>query len=308
MSDLGTKELAEKIWAKDLRTLSRLISDAENQEPRVYSVLDLLYAGLGNAKVIGVTGPPGAGKSSLTACFIKYIREQNKSVAIVAVDPVSPFSGGALLGDRIRLSEHFNDSGVFIRSLSTRGKLGGLSLATRQVVDLLDAYGFDFILIETVGVGQSEIDIRTLADATLLTLVPESGDGIQVLKAGILEIADLFVVNKSDREGADRIVQDLKNVAQMSGKNEGLIFSTSTLDDKSVRNLFAATQDYLIANTNRINEKRKNKTRATVEELLSNFVLTELRDWMGKQQTDGKNPYAFALEFRNSHPKGLLSK
>ena len=308
MSDQAIKEIIEKVKAKELRTLSRLISDAENQEYRVYNVLEFFYEKLGNAQTIGITGPPGAGKSSLTACFIRYVRELKKTVAVVAVDPVSPFTGGALLGDRIRLSEHFNDPGVYIRSLSTRGKLGGLSLATRQVVQLLDAFGFDYIIIETVGVGQSEIDVRKIADLTLLTLVPESGDGIQTLKAGILEIADLIVVNKSDREGADKLVQDLKNMAQMSKKDENQVFSTSTLNDSSVRSLFNAVEKFLSEEKEKIAERRNVRSLSSVREMLTDFVLRELGEWLQKQKTEEANPYKFALEFQRRHPKGSLLK
>ena len=156
---------------KEVRALSRFISRAEDRDPTLYPVLAELFSETGKANVIGITGPPGAGKSSLVNAFVKFAREEKKSVAVIAVDPVSPFTGGALLGDRIRLLDHFNDPNVYIRSLSTRGKLGGLSLATREVVHLADAYGFDYVLIETVGVGQSEVDIRNLADLTLVVQI-----------------------------------------------------------------------------------------------------------------------------------------
>lgn len=308
MTASTAKEWVEKLKARDLRALSRLISDAENQLPHVYEVLKEFHGTTNHSKVIGVTGPPGAGKSSLTGKFVQFARAEKKTIAIVAVDPVSPFTGGSLLGDRIRLVEHFNDPGVYIRSLSTRGKLGGLSLSTRQVVHLLEAFGFDYIVIETVGVGQSEIDIRKLADVTLLTLVPESGDGIQTLKAGILEIADLLVVNKSDREGADRLVQDLKNVAQMSGKDESHIFSTSTLNEPSVRTLFDGVNKFLSAQSGLIASRRKNHSLETVEEIISSLVLKETGAWVKKQSVQEKNPYQFALEFVKKHPEGTLLK
>jgi LAO/AO transport system kinase len=185
--------------------LARAISIVENHRGGYDRLLGALHARLGRARRIGVTGPPGAGKSSITACLARGYRAQGLTVGIVCVDPTSPFTGGALLGDRIRMEDVALDPGVYIRSLATRGSLGGLSAATREVCDVLDAFGIDRILIETVGVGQSELDVARTADTTLVVLVPESGDSIQTLKAGLMEIADVFVVNKGDRPGADRL-------------------------------------------------------------------------------------------------------
>lgn len=301
------KKLEKEFAAKDPRALSRWISLAENRDPAVFKVLKDCFKSLHQAKVVGITGPPGAGKSTLTGCFIRFIREMKKSVAVVAVDPVSPFSGGALLGDRIRLTEHFNDPGVYIRSLSTRGKLGGLSVATRQVVQLFDAFGFDYIIVETVGVGQSEIDIRKIADVSLLALVPESGDAVQTLKAGILEIADLFVVNKADREGAERLVQDLKLLLHMSGKPEDIVFSTTALKDDTVRAFFNAVEAFF--QKSKEIEKRRALTRVeTVRELLLLHVMDEVNTWLTKKTEKVENPYAFVLDFLKSNPKGGLFK
>ena len=186
------------------------MSIVENHRTGFDRLLAVLHPTIGRARRIGLTGPPGAGKSTMTAVLTRALRESDLTVAIVAVDPTSPFTGGALLGDRVRMEAVALDPGVFIRSMATRGSLGGLASATREVCDVLDAYGFDRILIETVGVGQSELDVARAADTTVVVLVPESGDSIQTLKAGVMEIADLFVVNKADRPGADRLRNDLE--------------------------------------------------------------------------------------------------
>ena len=190
--------------------LARAVSLVENRRRGFDEVLGALHARIGRARRIGITGPPGAGKSTLTMRLVQALREQGLTVGVVAVDPTSPFTGGALLGDRIRMEAVALDAGVFIRSMATRGSLGGLAAATRDVADVLDAYGFDRIIVETVGVGQSELDIARTADTSVVVLVPESGDSIQTLKAGLMEIADLFVVNKSDRPGADRLRNELE--------------------------------------------------------------------------------------------------
>ncbi len=190
--------------------LARAITMVENGRPGFEQLLASVHQRLGRAHRIGITGPPGAGKSTLTEALVRAYRSAGRRVAVVAVDPTSPFSGGALLGDRIRMESVALDDGVFIRSMATRGSLGGMAVTTREVCDILDAAGFDRIIIETVGVGQSEMDVSRAADSTVFVLVPESGDGIQTLKSGIMEVADLFVVNKSDRPGADKLVREIE--------------------------------------------------------------------------------------------------
>ncbi|HLU24845.1 MAG TPA: methylmalonyl Co-A mutase-associated GTPase MeaB [Longimicrobiales bacterium] len=204
------RELLARFEAGERAALARLISMVENEREAAAALLDALHPRLGRAHRIGITGPPGAGKSTMTAALVAGYRRAGEQVAVIAVDPTSPFTGGALLGDRIRMNELATDPGVFIRSMASRGALGGLALATKEVADVLDAFGFDRILIETVGVGQSELDIAAAADTTIVVLVPESGDAIQAMKAGLMEIADLYVVNKADRPGAQRLAKEIE--------------------------------------------------------------------------------------------------
>jgi LAO/AO transport system kinase len=202
--DLDLPALIRRIPAGDRVALARAISWVENEAPESGELLDRFFERTGRARRIGITGPPGAGKSTLVTRMAQEYRRRRRTVAIVAVDPTSPFSGGALLGDRVRMSDLAGDDGVFIRSMATRGSLGGVAVHTAQVCDVLDAAGFDRILIETVGVGQSELEVAKTADSTAVVLVPESGDSVQAMKAGLMEIGDLFVINKADRDGAER--------------------------------------------------------------------------------------------------------
>ncbi len=213
--------LAEKILQGDIRAAARLMRDVDDGFSSALPELKTLYPHTGNAYILGITGPPGAGKSTLTDQITASFRQSGRRVGIVAVDPTSPFTGGAILGDRIRMNRHADDEGVFIRSLATRGALGGISRSTGEVVNIMDAMGMDVVIIETVGVGQDEIDIVRMAHTTAVVMVPGLGDDIQAIKAGILEIADVFVVNKADRDGADRTARDLSMMIEMGNRKEG---------------------------------------------------------------------------------------
>ena len=202
--------MLKRFEAGEMRALAQLITMVENRAPESSAIIERIYAKTGRAQVVGITGPPGAGKSTLVNHLIAKYRALGKKIAILAIDPSSPFSGGAVLGDRVRMTDHYKDAGVYIRSLASRGSHGGLSRAAREIVKLLDAYGSDVIIIETVGVGQTELSIMDLADTTVVVTVPEAGDAVQVMKAGLNEIADVFVVNKADREGADRVKAELE--------------------------------------------------------------------------------------------------
>jgi len=207
--------LVDRVLDGDRLALARLMTLVENRDPELPGVMSRLSAHTGRAHVVGVTGPPGAGKSTLVDALIGRLRMGGRRIGVVAVDPSSPFSGGAVLGDRIRMQAHFLDPGVFIRSLATRGSHGGLPRAARDVVRLLDAFGMDVVLVETVGVGQTELDVMRLADSIVVVLVPEAGDTVQVMKAGLLEIADVFVVNKADRDGAMRMASELEQMLHL---------------------------------------------------------------------------------------------
>jgi GTPase len=218
---LDVGELVDNACAGQPRAVARLISLVEDESPHLRAVAAALNPLTGHARVLGLTGPPGVGKSTSTSMLVAAFRERGLRVGVLAIDPSSPFSGGALLGDRIRMHDHATDPDVFIRSMATRGQLGGLAAATPQALRVLDAAGCDVVLIETAGVGQSEVDIVALADTTVVLLAPGMGDGIQAAKAGILEVADVFVVNKADRDGVEETVRDLKNMVAMGRREAG---------------------------------------------------------------------------------------
>ena len=241
MSGISAAAELDKARAGDVRALARLLSLVEDESPQVRSVIRDLLPATGRARIIGLTGAPGVGKSTLTGVLVGAFRATGHKVAVLAIDPTSPFTGGALLGDRIRMQAHATDDQVFIRSMANRGQLGGLAAATPQAVRVLDAAGFDPILVETVGVGQDEVDIASLADSVIVLVAPGMGDSIQAAKAGILEVADLFVVNKADKPDAQQVVRDLRNMIALAHRAEvdwkPPIVSTVAVRDEGIQEL-----------------------------------------------------------------------
>lgn len=274
--------LADRILQGEIRAAARLMRDIDDGFASSFVELKQLYPYTGKAFIIGITGPPGAGKSTLVDQITAEYRQQGKRVGIVAVDPTSPFTGGAILGDRIRMNRHADDGGVFIRSLATRGCLGGVSRSTGDVVNVMDAMGMDVIIIETVGVGQDEIDIVRMAHTTVVVMVPGLGDDIQAIKAGILEIADVFVVNKADRDGADRTARELSMMLEMGGGREcgwlPKVLRTEACRGVGVHELvaeFAAHRQYLFA-SGYINKFIAEKNAAIFSEMLKERLFSSV--------------------------------
>ncbi|KJK37521.1 transporter [Lentzea aerocolonigenes] len=287
------------------RAVARLISLVEQGSSQLPEVAAALAPHTGNAQVVGITGAPGVGKSTSTNALVRAYREQGKRVAVVAVDPSSPFSGGALLGDRVRMGDHATDPGVFIRSMATRGHLGGLSWATPQALRVLDAAGFDVILVETVGVGQSEVEIVALADTTLVLLAPGMGDGIQAAKAGILEIADVFVVNKADRDGADQTARDLKYMISLGRRDrEGPLWRAPVVKTVAARmegldRVVEAIAEHRswMASHGELFERRLRRAGAEIEAIAVERVRTRFGpvDQLAKRVVSGElDPFAAA--------------
>lgn len=282
--------LVQEARAGSPRAVGRLLSLVDDQHHDLPQVMAALAPHTGGAHVVGLTGAPGVGKSTTTNALVRALRDTGKKVAVLAVDPSSPFSGGALLGDRIRMNESASDPGVFIRSLASRGHLGGLSVSTPQAIRVLDAAGFDTILVETVGVGQSEVEVAGAADTTLVLLAPGMGDGIQAAKAGILEIGDVFVVNKADREGADATVRDLRHMIQLGeGSSRGgwrrKVVRASAMNGTGVDDIAAAIAEHLgwLASSGQLRQRRTSRARDEIVAL----VMTRLRARMGDLGSGG---------------------
>ena len=282
-------ELVDKMLAGDQRALARLISQVEQHSPDVPAVMRQIAPRLGNAYCVGITGPPGAGKSTLTDKLTAHARQLGKTVGIVAVDPTSPFSGGAVLGDRIRMQQHYLDAGVFIRSMATRGSYGGVPQAAKGVMKLLDAFGKELIIVETVGVGQTELNIMEAADTTVVVLVPESGDAIQSIKAGLMEIADIFVVNKADRDGAERLQTELRMLMHVHPPYDWWeipVLATHAPKNLGIPELYAAIEAHWqrLESTGQLHARRRAHRRQELLELLQQRLLQRLQQQLAQEE------------------------
>src|SRR5580698_6093386 len=284
-TDSAVRDLVERVCAGDIRSLARAISLVENDAPEASEVLSGCFAHAGDALRIGITGSPGAGKSTLVDRLARAYRAQETKVGIIAVDPSSPFTGGAILGDRIRMQERTGDDGLYVRSMATRGSLGGLAQTTADVAQVIEASGKDVLLIETVGVGQDEIDIVRLADVTVVVLVPGMGDDVQSIKAGIMEIADIFVINKADREGAERVEKEIRAMQSLAGSHElwippvvKTIGTTGEGIDVLVETI-AQMKQWLMAK-GRLEVRRRAYWRERIEAMLRDSLLERARDQM----------------------------
>ena len=272
--------LVSRILTRDPRAIARAISLIENEAPEGATVAGQIFAKTGRAYLIGLTGPPGAGKSTLADRLIAELRKSGKTVGVIAVDPTSPYSGGAVLGDRVRMQAHAEDDGVFIRSMATRGHLGGLARTTAEAATVLDAAGFDVVMIETVGVGQDEVDIVRTADVSIVTIVPGTGDEVQALKAGIMEIADIFVVNKADREGADRTAASIETMLSLgqwpAGEWKPPVLRTVATTGAGVPELVAMIDRYRAETAATLGERRRARAEWRLREVLGRTFMQHL--------------------------------
>ncbi len=295
--------LVDRIKHKDIRALAKAITLVENDDEEKLELLSAIFSMQKKALYVGITGSPGAGKSSLVNRLIEKVRAEGKTVAVIAVDPTSPFSGGALLGDRVRMNKHFVDDGVFIRSMATRGSLGGLARATKDTVRICDAYGFDVIIVETVGVGQSELDIMKIVDTTAVVLTPNSGDVLQIFKAGIMEIADLFVINKADLHGVGKLTALLRELVSMTSNEqyEVPIVKTITTENKGIDELWdhIKTHHRFLYETQEGEKRRVQQQELEVMELMREEIWREVKLYLERENsllqiTASVDPYRLA--------------
>ncbi len=278
-------DLIARLRGGDRRAAARAISIVEDEAVGSGELVAALYPHVGRAKRVGITGPPGAGKSTLVQAIALELRARGQTVGVVCVDPTSPFTGGALLGDRIRMDRVATDPGVFIRSMASRGSLGGLSRKATEAADVLDAFGRDWILMETVGVGQSEVDVAQAADTVVVVFSPEAGDGVQAMKAGLMEIAEVFAVNKADRDGADRLVRDLEGALELLPKQRGWVppvVRTIGQTGQGVKELLEAVERHrsTIEQSGELSSRRTNRARTRIRQIVDDRVLRQT--WSGR--------------------------
>ncbi|MFC4767448.1 methylmalonyl Co-A mutase-associated GTPase MeaB [Effusibacillus consociatus] len=282
-------ELVNRIVNGDRRAVARAITMIENGSPEKHDVLKALHSYTGRAYLVGITGPPGAGKSTLTDQLLFLLRKQGLQVGVIAVDPTSPFTGGAILGDRVRMGSHALDPGVFIRSMGTRGSLGGLAKATKEATRVLDAYGVDVVLVETVGVGQSELDIMHVADTTVVVLNPTAGDHIQTMKAGIMEIADVFVINKSDLPGADKTEREVNNMLDLIHDFDWRppVVRTTSRDPGTFRELWEACSNHrvFLQESGGWEKKRQKRRQDEIVGIIEERLHQKIREWIENHAT-----------------------
>ena len=300
----------ERLRSGDSRALARAISTVENRTSESSSLLKALFPHSGKARILGLTGAPGAGKSTLVDQLARYYRRSGKTLGIIAVDPTSPYTGGAILGDRIRMQEHYADPGIYIRSMATRGSLGGLARTTADVATVVDASGRDLILIETVGVGQDEIDIVRLADITVVILVPGMGDDVQTIKAGIMEIADIFVINKSEREGAERVEREILSLQSLATRPDQWtppIVKTVASTGQGIDELVSAIDDYEthLANGNLALKRNIHNWQERLVEMVRDALLEKARVELGNGRVE---KYAAEVAEHKRDPYSLVEE
>jgi LAO/AO transport system kinase len=307
-----SESLIARLRSGDPRALARAISAVENRAAGWSELLQAIFPHTGKARVLGLTGSPGAGKSTLVDQLAKHYRKENHSIGIIAVDPTSPYTGGAILGDRIRMQDHCSDPGIFIRSMATRGALGGLARATADAATVLDASGRDLIMIETVGVGQDEVDIVRLADVTIVILVPGMGDDVQTIKAGIMEIADIFVINKSDRDGADRVEREIRALQSLATRNDHWtppIVKTVASEGVGTQKLADAITDYeaFLRKENLIFKKNVENWQERLVEMLRDAMLEKARARM-EENNGSLERYAAEIAQHRRDPYSLVEQ